>query len=919
MNQAIQSDAEEQRLAEDARRVKNWKRWGPYLSERQWATVREDYSADGDAWRYFPFEHSLSRAYRWGEDGLLGVCDRECRLCFALALWNGQDPVLKDRLFGLTNPEGNHSEDVKEVYFYLDATPTHSYLKALYRYPQAEFPYQRLRDENRSRGRHLPEYELADTGAFDGNRFFDVLAEYAKAGPDDILIRITAANRGPQPARLHLLPALWFRNTWSWGAAYDEGAWPKPHIAPAGPGAVVAEHATLGRLRLAADAGPDGRPPSIVFTENETNHELLDGSPNESPHTKDAFHAYIVHGRADAVSRAGGTKAAAVYVLDLPPGGQQILRLRLTAAADATDTPFADFDQIFADRIAEADAFYRAKVPQGLPPEEQAVSRQAYAGLLWSKQFYYYVVPDWVNGDARLPLPPEARARRINQDWQHLFSRDVLSVPDKWEYPWFAAWDLAFHMVPLARIDPYFAKQQLLLLLREWYLHPNGQLPAFEYNLSDVNPPVHAWACWRVYQIDGRRDQRFLERAFHKLLMNFTWWVNRKDVEGKGVFAGGFLGLDNIGVFDRSRPLPTGGYLQQADGTAWMGFYCTTMLAIALELALHDRAYEDIASKFFEHFVQIADALNHLGGTGLWHEEDGFYYDQLKLHGRSLPLRLRSLVGIIPLLAVHILDEEVLHWNLRAFQRRMSWFLHNRKDLLRHIAALEERGDAPRRQRLLALPSRQRLERALRYLLDEDEFLSPFGVRSLSRVYKDRPYEFRADGGERYTVRYVPGDMDSWDFGGNSNWRGPIWFPINYLLIESLERYHQYYGDSFRVECPTGSGRWTTLGGAARELAERLSRLFFARTGGRRPCDGDECRWTDDALWRDYVLFHEYFDGDTGRGLGASHQTGWTALIASLLEDCSRWRADYSCHLPLPAKEAGRRAEGTSPADRPPR
>jgi hypothetical protein len=529
------------------------------------------------------------------------------------------------------------------------------------------------------------------------------------------------------------------------------------------------------------------------------------------------------------------------------------------------------------------------------------VSRQAYAGLLWSEQFYHYVIPDWVSGDAWLPLAPEVRATRINQEWQHLFSRDVLSVPDKWEYPAFFAWDLAFHMVPLARIDPHFAKQQLLLLLREWYLHPNGQLPACEYNLSDVNPPVHAWACWRVYLLDGRTDPAFLEKAFHKLMLNFTWWVNRKDVEGRGVFSGGFLGLDNIGVFDRSKPLPTGGYLQQADGTAWMGFYCTTMLAIALELALHNRAYEDIASKFLEHFVHIADALNNLGGAGLWHEGDGFYYDQLHLDGRSVPLRLRSLVGIIPLLAVHILEEEIIHWNLRPFEKRMNWFLRNRKDLLRHISSMEMRGEAPRRRSLLALPNRQRLERALRYLLDENEFLSPYGVRSLSRVYKDQPFVFRS-GGQDYTVAYVPGDSDSGLFGGNSNWRGPIWLPINYLLIEALWQYHNYYGDSFTVECPTGSGRRTTLGGVARELAERLGRLFFARAEGRRPCHGDECRWIDDRHWRDYVLFHEYFDGDTGRGLGASHQTGWTALIASLLEDCAKWRADYSCHLPRPVK-----------------
>jgi hypothetical protein len=878
--------AEDRRLDEDAGRLKNWKRWGPYLSERQWATVREDYSPDNNCWESFPYEHSLSRAYRWGEDGLLGITDRECRLCFALALWNGKDPHLKERLFGLTNPEGNHSEDVKEVYFYLDATPSYSYFKALYKYPHAEFPYEALREENRRRGRREPEYELTDTGAFDGDRYWDIAAEYAKASPDDILIRLTVANRGPKPARLHLLPTVWFRNTWSWGAAYDEGRWSKPRLARADERSVVAVHATLGRFRLTAGDLPNGRQPEFLFTENESNALRLFGSPNESPYVKDAFHHYIVSGREDAVRRDGGTKATAVYVLDLPAAAECSVDLRLTRDDETLALPFRDFAQVFIDRKIEADAFYSGKIPQKLPVVEQVISRQAYAGLLWSEQFYHYVVPDWINGDAKLPLPPEVREKRINRDWPHLFSRDVLSVPDKWEYPAFFAWDLAFHMIPMARIDPDYAKKQLLLLLREWYLHPNGQLPAFEYDFSNVNPPVHAWACWHVFERTGSTDHAFLERAFHKLLMNFTWWVNRKDPNGRNVFSGGFLGMDNLGVFDRSRPLPTGGQLEQADGTAWMGFYCTSMLRIALELALHhNRAYEDVASKFLEHFIFISDSLNNLGGLGLWDEQDGFYYDQLLIDGRSTPLKLRALIGLIPLLAVQVLDEDVIRQHLPEFGKRAGWFLANRKGVIKRVADIETRGDEPHRHLLLSLPGRDRLERALRYLLDEQEFLSPYGVRSLSRAYKDRPYVFRSDGDDReYQVAYVPGDMDTSEFGGNSNWRGPVWFPINFLLIEALREYHRYYGDTLRIECPTGSGQFADLDGVAHELTERLGALFVPQEGRPRPCHGSFARYADDPHWRDYVLFYEYFDGDTGRGLGASHQTGWTALVASLFD-----------------------------------
>ncbi len=884
--------AEERRLAEDARRKKNWKRWGPYLSERQWGTVREDYSPGGSCWDYSPREQAPSRAYRWGEDGLLGIADRECRLCFALALWNGRDPLLKERLFGLANAEGNHGEDVKEQYFYLDSSPTHSYLKALYKYPQAAFPYQQLLDENARRGKDDPEFELLDTGVFDEGRYFDVFAEYAKRSPNDLLIRITVANRGPDAARLHLLPTLWFRNTWVWGCRH-EGCWRKPRIEQAAADRLTTEHVTLGRFDLAADAGPDGQLPAWLFTENETNAEKLFGYGNTAPHVKDAFHEYVVHGRADAVSsKPAGTKAAALYVLDVPAGGEAVVRLRLFAEDETPKTFFGrGFDRIFERRIRETDEHYATRLPGGFTDEERNVVRQAYAGLLWSKQFYHYIVEDWLEGDPEMPPPPAERKAGVNADWPHLFSRDVISMPDKWEYPWFAAWDTAFHMVPFARVDPEFAKQQLLLFLREWYMHPNGQMPAYEFNFSDVNPPVHAWACWRVYKITaprGQRDRQFLARAFQKLLMNFTWWVNRKDAAGRHIFSGGFLGLDNIGVFDRSRPLPTGGTLDQADATAWMAFYCSTMLAIALELAQDDPIYEDIASKFFEHFVHIADAMNCLGGTGLWDEEDGFYYDQLLLDGQARPLRTRSLVGLLPLIAVTVLECDTVE-RLPGFKKRMEWFIEHRPDLAQQIAYLELGQDhaEPHMHRLLAIPSRGRLERVLRYMLDENEFLSPCGIRSLSRIHREHPYTFNVDGHE-YRVEYDPGESSTELFGGNSNWRGPVWFPVNYLLIEALERYDHFYGDTVRVECPTGSGRKMTLGQVACELATRLSGLFLPDADGRRPCHGDAAPFRDDPHWRDLVLFHEHFHGETGRGLGASHQTGWTALVVRCLEDHAR-------------------------------
>ena len=885
----MNSETEHDRLDADARRAQNWKRWGPYLSERQWGTVREDYSASGDCWRYFPHDSARSRAYRWGEDGLLGICDRECRLAFSLALWNGEDAILKERLFGLTGPEGNHGEDVKECYYYLDATPTGSYLRAAYKYPQRAFPYHDLVAENRRRGRHEPEYELVDTGVFDHDRYFDVTAEYAKASPDDICIRLTVANRAGEDSTIHLLPTLWFRNVWSWGREGERYP-PKPRLSRDGAARVVAEHATLGRFVLDADIASCGARPTLLFTENDTNTARIFGSPNSSPFVKDSFHDYVVAGNSDAVNPLeAGTKAAAYYILTVPAHGERVITLRLRQQSDAISSGTGDdFHQIFADRIAEADAFYADRIPGPLSDDEQRVARQAYAGLLWSKQFYHYAVREWLDGDPVTAPPPLSRRVGRNAEWGHAYHADILSMPDKWEYPWFAAWDLAFHMIPMATIDPHFAKHQLTLLLREWYMHPNGQLPAYEFSFGDVNPPVHAWAAWRVYKMTGAkgdRDRVFLARVFQKLLINFTWWVNRKDLEGRNLFSGGFLGLDNIGVFDRSQALPAGGRLEQADGTAWMAFYCNTMLAIALELASEDPAYEDVASKFFEHFVAITDAMNTLGGSGLWNEDDGFYYDQLHLNGTQTALRIRSLVGLAPLFACEIIDDDVID-KLPGFRKRMDWFLRNRPDLGRHIAYMEKpaTGDALGRSlRLLAIPSRDRLERVLRRLLDESEFLSPYGIRSVSRAHKNEPYVFRHGGDER-RIDYDPAESTSGLFGGNSNWRGPIWFPMNYLLVEALERYGHFYGDSLLVECPTGSGHMMTLDQVARELSARLTRIFLADKEGHRPCHGGNSRYASDPHWRKLVLFHEYFHGDNGRGMGASHQTGWTALVVRCIE-----------------------------------
>ena len=872
---------EHQRLADNAARKHNWKRWGPYLSERQWGTVREDYSPNGDAWSDFTHEQSRSRVYRWGEDGLLGFTDRQCRLCFALALWNGRDPILKERLFGLTGPEGNHGEDVKEYYYYLDSTPTHSYAKALYRYPQAEFPYEALVAENARRDKHEREFELIDTGVFDEAKYFDVQIEYAKAGPNDLLARITVTNRGPDEAELWLLPTLWFRNTWIWGCRH-EGCTLKPWIQETGPGQVELRHESLGAFRAAFGDHPDGAERELLFTENETNSELLFDTPSYTPYVKDAFHRYLIEGQTEAVNpQAKGTKVAACYHLQIPAGESRQVEFRL---AEGEGPLSADDVGVFQKRKDEADTFYQAVIDPAIEDQQRTVSRQAYAGLLWTKQFYHYIVADWLKGDRDVAEPPRERLRGRNHRWQHLYARDVLSMPDKWEYPWFAAWDLAFHMIPMARVDPEFAKRQLLVLLREWYMHPGGQLPAYDFAFHDVNPPVHAWACYRVYQLTGppgERDREFLGKAFKRLLLNFTWWVNRVDDNGDNVFAGGFLGLDNIGLFDRSKGLPDGARLEQSDGTAWMAFYCGNMLSIALELAREDPSYEDMASKFLDHFVRITDAINTRGGSGLWDEEEGFYYDQLHLDGAVVPLRVRSLVGLLPLIAVEVLDEALVN-RLPDFRKRLTWFLKYRHDLTQHItfAECQKRG----KRMLLAIPSREKLQRVLSVLLEESEFLSEYGVRSLSKRHESEPFELDVRG-QNHRIAYVPGESDTYMFGGNSNWRGPIWFPTTYLLIEALERYHDFYGDSLKVECPTGSGQFMTLLEASNEINRRLTRIFLPQNKSGRPClarshSPEACPDS----WQGELLFHEYFNGDTGEGLGASHQTGWTALIASCIE-----------------------------------
>jgi hypothetical protein len=902
-------DAERARLAAGADPATRWRRWGPYLSQRQWGTVREDYSADGDAWEYLPHDHARSRAYRWGEDGILGISDDQQRLCFALALWNGRDAILKERLFGLSGRQGNHGEDVKELYWFLDATPTHSYLRALYKYPQAPFPYDDLVAGNAARTRADPEYELLDTGVFDDGRYFDVEIEYGKAQPEDLVIRITVTNRGPDRARLEVLPTLWFRNTWSWGRHRTR---PRLREVATGNGGrlVEATHPRLGTYRLAAEpSDPSG--PDLLFTENETNAARLFDAVNPGPYVKDGINAAVVDGRRDAVNPAGeGSKVAARYQLSLAPGETRRLHLRLFSCDVSPDAdhppahpahappdeaaPFADADDLLATRRAEADAFYRPLAGPRMTADERLVQRQAFAGLLWSEQWYQYDVGRWLDGDPDQPAPPPERRQGRNHDWRELNNSDILLMPDTWEYPWYASWDLAFHCIPLALVDPDLAKSQLLLLTREWYMHPNGQLPAYEWSLGDVNPPVHAWAARRVYQIDarlsGRPDRSFLERVFLKLLLNFTWWVNRKDADGNNVFQGGFLGLDNIGVFDRSAPLPVAGHLGQADGTAWMGMYSLNMLAIALELAREDRVYEDIATKFLEHFLYIAGALNGVGlpdgeRIPLWDDDDQFFYDVLHLDtDEVIPLKVRSLVGLIPMLAVETLDRATLE-ALPEFRMRLRWFLANRPELARLVASWEEPGVGQRR--LLAMVHGDRLRALLTRMLDPEEFLADHGVRSLSRFHRDHPFVLPIDGAD-HRVDYEPGESRLPLFGGNSNWRGPIWFPVNYLLIEALQRFDHYYGESFTVELPTGSGRQATLGEVAVELSRRLEALFLCdATGGRPVFDGD-ARFARDPAFRDRILFYEYFHGDTGAGLGASHQTGWTALVAKLLEQTSQ-------------------------------
>ncbi len=872
-------NAEAERLEEARRRTAYWRRWGPYLTERQWGTVREDYSEHGTAWEYFPHDHARSRAYRWGEDGLAGISDNHQRLCFAIALWNGRDPVLKERLFGLTGNEGNHGEDVKEYHFYLDSTPTHSYMKWLYKYPHAAYPYARLVAENRRRGRNAPEFELLDTGVFAGNRYFDVQVEYAKAAPDDILVRVTVWNRGPAPAELHLLPTLWFRNTWSWEPDAE-----RPRLAPrplvADPVCVEADHPTLGRRRLLCEGEPE-----LLFTENDSNAKRLWGVDNPTPWVKDGINDYVVHGATAAVNpERVGTKVAARYRLTIGPGESREVRLRLTDSPPGADPLGSEFDPVFEARQREADEFYADVIPDKLSSDARAVMRQALAGLLWSKQWYHYYVRRWLDGDPGQP-PPAGRLAGRNHEWRHLYNEDVISMPDKWEYPWYAAWDLAFHCVALALVDPDFAKDQLVLFLREWYMHPNGQLPAYEWALGDVNPPVHAWAAWRVYKIEkrvrGTTDRLFLERVFHKLLLNFTWWVNRKDPDGQNVFQGGFLGLDNIGVFDRSSALPTGGRIEQSDGTSWMGMYCLNMLAIALELAKEDPAYEDVASKFFEHFVYIARAMNDISGIELWDEEDGFYYDVLHLPGGiTHRLKVRSMVGLVPLFAVETLEPEIVE-RLPHFKRRMNWFIENRPEFRAHLDATRYSADGERR--LLSLVPRARLRRVLEKVLDEREFLSPHGIRALSAFHRDHPYVFECNGITQ-RVDYEPAESTTGDFGGNSNWRGPIWMPLNVLLIEALQRLDWYYGYTFQVEFPADSGRLLSLWDVSQQISRRLARIFLRGPDGRRPVYEAAETFQSDPHWRDLILFYEYFHGDTGAGIGASHQTGWTGLVAKLLQ-----------------------------------
>ncbi len=872
---------EQRRLNDTREKGIPWKKWGPYLSERQWGTVREDYSADGNAWDYFSHDQSRSRAYRWGEDGLAGISDDKQQLCFSVALWNGHDPILKERLFGLTNSEGNHGEDVKEYYFYLDSTPTHSYMKYLYKYPQQEFPYRDLVETNQKRSREDLEYELLDTGAFDADRYFDVFVEYAKADPEDMLIRISVHNRGPEPATLHVLPTLWFRNTWSW----DKEA-TKPLLHAEGH-AILASQPQLGVYTLHCEGESE-----LLFTENETNAARLWGQVNTCLYVKDAFHEFLVAGRADAVnSEKAGTKAAVHYVLDVPAGGSQVVRLRLRKQSPSD--PFVTYDQTFVTRLAEADEFYDRITPSSLSEDERRVHRQALAGMLWSKQYYYFDLDKWLQEHEAHPLTGTTHRHIRNTEWFHMLNSDVISMPDKWEYPWYAAWDLAFHTIALSLVDFDFAKDQLLLMLRNLYAHPNGQIPAYEWNFSDVNPPVHAWATLFLYNVEkelGRSDLRFLERSFQGLTQNFNWWVNRKDPSGKNVFAGGFLGLDNIGVFDRSAPLPTGGNLDQADGTAWMAFYCQNMLEIALILTEYDSVYEEIALRFLEHFLWITYAMDRIGDSheNMWDDEDGFFYDLLHFpDGQAMRLKVRSMVGLLPLCASSVLEPVNLLARSARVRELIETFKKRHPELLKHIAPADETFVGYAGRRLMAVCNKKKIERILAYMLDENEFFGPYGIRSVSKYHLDHPFVFNL-GGQEYKVEYLPAESNTGMFGGNSNWRGPVWMPVNALLIRGLLNLYQFYGDDFKVECPTGSGKYMTLFEVAKELACRLSSIFLRDTNGKRAVYGGTRKFQEDPYWKDYILFHEYFHGDNGAGLGASHQTGWTGIIARSLDMFAR-------------------------------
>jgi hypothetical protein len=871
-------DVAEQKRLNDAREAGiPWKKWGPYLSERQWGTVREDYSTDGNAWDYFSHDQSRSRAYRWGEDGLGGISDDKQRLCFALALWNGRDPILKERLYGLTNSEGNHGEDVKEYYFYVDSTPTHSYMKYLYKYPQREFPYRDLVETNRRRSREEFEYELIDTGVFNEDRYFDVVLEYAKAEPEDIQIKVTVHNRGPEAAQLHLLPTLWYRNTWSWGEN-DR----KPSLREAGPGVIEASHAELGRYVLTCEGAPN-----LLFTENESNAQRLWGQPSGSPYVKDAFHACVISGDQNAVNPAKvGTKAAAHYILDVPAGGSQTIRLRL--ATESAREAFREFDGVLTSRIADADEFYRRIAPNVLNEDERRLHRQALAGMLWGKQYYYFDLEQWLTEHNSHPLLEVAKGGVRNTEWFHMLNADVISMPDKWEYPWYAAWDLAFHTIGLALVDFDFAKDQLLLMLRNLYFHPNGQIPAYEWNFSDVNPPVHAWATVYLYKMErtlGRADIRFLERSFQGLMLNFNWWVNRKDPSGRNVFAGGFLGLDNIGVFDRSAQLPTGGSLEQADGTAWMAFYCQCMLEMALILCEYDPMYEEVAFKFVQHFMWISYAMDRIGEhhDEMWDEQDGFFYDLLRLpDGQSMRLKVRSMVGLLPLCASTVFEANAAK-EYPKLMEMVALFRTRHPELVSHVAPIDGSFVGVRDRRLLSILNKKKLERVLSYMLDEKEFLGPYGIRSLSRYHLDHPFSFFV-GGHEYTVKYLPAESNTGMFGGNSNWRGPVWMPVNALILRALLNLYSFYGDEFTVECPTGSGRQMTLFEVAQEISRRLAGTFLRDANGQRPVYGGTSKFQDDPHWRDLILFYEYFHGDNGAGLGASHQTGWTGLIAPILD-----------------------------------